>query len=277
MYDATSEPHEFFGANRDEAVAKACAFFGRGEAELDIRDMKAPEVSGLGPRTAVVAWPQGERPRGDRSGSDSSERGPGGRGAGARCGRGEPSFREAAEPDEDLGPSKGTVRGSVGEIGQFILGVVERMEVGPFEVSETDEADFIIYQVSGAAAHRLTSGEGKAQDALQLLANQAAATRKLLRRWFQHSFTVAKQVRTDTSIGNSPVSVAFAAVTLARQIFSDLSALTVLLIGAGETVELAARHLHQHGVGRLVVANRTVERALMVTMTGIATGMRNTG
>jgi len=58
-----------------------------------------------------------------------------------------------------------------------------------------------------------------------------------------------------------PVSVAFAAVTLARQIFADLSAQTALLIGAGETIELAARHLHQHGLGRMVVANRTVERA----------------
>ncbi len=84
---------------------------------------------------------------------------------------------------------------------------------------------------------------------------------KLLGRLFQHCFAVAKQVRTDTAIGHSPVSVAFAAVTLARQIFSDLSAQTALLIGAGETIELAARHLHQHGIGRIVVANRTVERA----------------
>jgi glutamyl-tRNA reductase len=84
---------------------------------------------------------------------------------------------------------------------------------------------------------------------------------KLLGRLFQHCFSVAKQVRTDTAIGQSPVSVAFAAVTLARQIFSDISAQTALLIGAGETIELAARHLHQHGVGRIVVANRTVERA----------------
>lgn len=84
---------------------------------------------------------------------------------------------------------------------------------------------------------------------------------KLLGRLFQHGFSVAKQVRTDTAIGHSPVSVAFAAVSLARQIFSDLSAQTALLIGAGETVELAARHLHQHGIGRIVVANRTVERA----------------
>lgn len=92
-------------------------------------------------------------------------------------------------------------------------------------------------------------------------ANQAGATRKLLARLFQHTFSVAKQVRTDTAIGSSPVSVAFAAVSLARQIFSDLSSQTALLIGAGETVELAARHLNQHGIGRMIVANRTVERA----------------
>jgi glutamyl-tRNA reductase len=84
---------------------------------------------------------------------------------------------------------------------------------------------------------------------------------KILGRLFQHTFAVAKQVRTDTAIGSSPVSVAFAAVGLARQIFADLSELTALLIGAGETIELAARHLHQHGVGRMIVANRTVERA----------------
>ena len=92
-------------------------------------------------------------------------------------------------------------------------------------------------------------------------ANDAGATRKLLGRLFQHTFSVAKQVRTDTAIGSSPVSVAFAAVSLARQIFSDLSTQTAMLIGAGETIELAARHLHQHGIGRMVVANRTVERA----------------
>ncbi len=92
-------------------------------------------------------------------------------------------------------------------------------------------------------------------------ANDAGATRKLLGRLFQHTFSVAKQVRTDTAIGSSPVSVAFAAVSLARQIFSDLSSQTAMLIGAGETVELAARHLHQHGIGRMIVANRTVERA----------------
>ena len=85
---------------------------------------------------------------------------------------------------------------------------------------------------------------------------------KSLSKLFQHAFTVAKQVRTDTAIGDSPVSVAFAAVSLARQIFTDLSKSTALLIGAGETIELAARHLFDNGIGRIVIANRTIEKAL---------------
>lgn len=101
---------------------------------------------------------------------------------------------------------------------------------------------------------------GQVKTAFQA-ASDSGSTGKLLGRMFQHAFAVAKQVRTDTAIGNSPVSVAFAAVSLARQIFSDLSDQTALLVGAGETIELAARHLHQHGVGRVIVANRTVERA----------------
>ncbi len=92
-------------------------------------------------------------------------------------------------------------------------------------------------------------------------ATVAGTTHKLLSKLFQHTFSVAKQIRTDTAIGNSPVSVAFAAVSLAKQIFSDLSEQTALLIGAGETIELAARHLHQNGIGRIIVANRTVEKA----------------
>ncbi len=101
---------------------------------------------------------------------------------------------------------------------------------------------------------------GQVKTAFQTAAD-CAATGKLLCRLFQHAFAVAKTVRTDTAIGSSPVSVAFAAVSLARQIFSELSRQTALLIGAGETIELAARHLHQNGIGRIVVANRTVERA----------------
>ncbi len=92
-------------------------------------------------------------------------------------------------------------------------------------------------------------------------ASDAGTAGKLLGRLFQHSFSVAKQVRTDTQIGSSPVSVAFAAVSLAKQIFSNLHEQTALLIGAGETIELAARHLHQQGVRSMIIANRTVARA----------------
>lgn len=82
-----------------------------------------------------------------------------------------------------------------------------------------------------------------------------------LERMFQKSFSVAKRVRTETDIGASAVSVAFAACTLARQIFESLSTVNVLLVGAGETIELAARHLREHKVQKLIIANRTRERA----------------
>lgn len=93
------------------------------------------------------------------------------------------------------------------------------------------------------------------------VATQAGTIGGTLDKLFQHTFSVAKQVRTDTAIGASPVSVAFAAVSLAKQIFSDFENHTALLIGAGETIELAARHLHESGLGRMIIANRTVERA----------------
>lgn len=89
----------------------------------------------------------------------------------------------------------------------------------------------------------------------------AGSIGKLLNRLFQHSFKVAKDVRSNTMIGNHPVSVAYAAVRLARQIFGDLSRQTVLLIGAGETIELAAKHLHENGLRKMIVANRTLDRA----------------
>ncbi len=93
------------------------------------------------------------------------------------------------------------------------------------------------------------------------LAQQAATVGPELGRLFQHSFSAAKQIRTETGIGTNPVSVAYASVKLAQRIFSKLSDTTVLLIGAGETIELVARHLLEQGVKRLFVANRTMARA----------------
>jgi glutamyl-tRNA reductase len=94
---------------------------------------------------------------------------------------------------------------------------------------------------------------------------QAARSHHHLRtpldRLFQQSFSVAKRVRTDTRIGAHPVSVAYAAVRLARQVFSELDRATVLLVGAGDTIELAARHLVDANVKRLLVANRTLDHA----------------
>ncbi len=78
---------------------------------------------------------------------------------------------------------------------------------------------------------------------------------------FQQVFSIAKRIRTETAIGENPISVAYAAVNLARQIFSDLKKDTALLIGAGETIELVARHLRDQGVKSIIVANRTLERA----------------
>lgn len=84
---------------------------------------------------------------------------------------------------------------------------------------------------------------------------------KLLNRLFQHAFAVAKKIRTDTAIGTSPVSVAFAAVRLAQQIFGQLDQHTALLIGAGDTIELVAHHLRERGIHRMVIANRSVDRS----------------
>lgn len=92
-------------------------------------------------------------------------------------------------------------------------------------------------------------------------ASDSGTSGPVLGRAFQHAFSVAKQVRTDTGIGASPVSVAYAAVSLARQIFSKFNAHSALLIGAGDTIELTARHLRANGIGRLLIANRNLERA----------------
>jgi glutamyl-tRNA reductase len=83
----------------------------------------------------------------------------------------------------------------------------------------------------------------------------------ILNRFLHKAFSVAKRVRTETKIASSAVSVAFAAVELAKKIFSDLSDKTVMLIGAGEMCELAAKHFLNSGVRGLMVTNRTFERA----------------
>jgi spoIIIJ-associated protein len=70
--------------------------------------------------------------------------------------------------------SKGVATGKIGEIGEFLLGAVERMKLGSFEISESSEGDYLIFQLRGAAAEALQAGDGRATDALQLVANQVA-------------------------------------------------------------------------------------------------------
>ena len=82
-----------------------------------------------------------------------------------------------------------------------------------------------------------------------------------LNQIFQYAFAAAKRVRSQTAIGQNPVSVAYASVSLAEQIFADLKDAHALLIGAGETIELVARHLRDKKIGAITVANRTLNRA----------------
>jgi glutamyl-tRNA reductase len=101
---------------------------------------------------------------------------------------------------------------------------------------------------------------GQLKDAFRY-AQQANTLGSNLSRLFQHTFAVAKKIRTDTEIGASPVSVASAAVHLAQQFFAGFKKHTALLVGAGVTIELVAKHLVSHGIGRMFVANRSIERA----------------
>lgn len=86
----------------------------------------------------------------------------------------------------------------------------------------------------------------------------------VLNRLMHRAFHVAKRVRTETGVSDAAVSISYAAVELAKKIFHELTGRKVLLIGAGEMAELAARHLLAQGVDEISVANRTFERAVQV-------------
>lgn len=90
---------------------------------------------------------------------------------------------------------------------------------------------------------------------------EAGTVSTYLNQIFQYAFAAAKRVRSQTAIGQNPVSVAYASVSLAEQIFADLKDAHALLIGAGETIELVARHLGEKKIGAITVANRTLNRA----------------
>lgn len=211
MYDPKSEAREFLGDDAAEATAKACSYFGREASELSVREVTS--VSGLGARMLVVAQPidararsreRGPEARGFEEGRGGRERERGGRGVregrerggrdrerggrGSREGRAEgrgrfEGRRERSEPQEVVAeaapeptePSVGTPRGPLGEVGEYVKGLVERMDLGPFEIERIEQEGVEVFQITGAAAAGLTGGDGRTPDAIQLLANQASA------------------------------------------------------------------------------------------------------
>ncbi len=112
---------------------------------------------------------------------------------------------------------------------------------------------------------------GQLKDAYRA-AQEAGSTGPALHKLFQATFSTAKRVRTDTRIGANAVSIASASVSLARRVFSDLGARTALLIGAGEMITLTARHVAGQGVNKIIIANRTLQRAqeLAAEVRGVA-------
>jgi glutamyl-tRNA reductase len=105
---------------------------------------------------------------------------------------------------------------------------------------------------------------GQLKDAYRA-AQQAGTAGTLLNQLFQTTFAVAKRVRTETAIGANAVSVASAGTRLARRVFAGFERHTALLVGAGEMIELTARHLHAQKIGRLIIANRSTNRAERIT------------
>ena len=115
---------------------------------------------------------------------------------------------------------------------------------------------------------------GQLKDAYRAALDEGV-TGPYLNRLCQTAFSVAKRVRTQTRIGANAVSVASAAVSMARTVFEKFEGHTALLVGAGETIALAARHLHANGLRRIIVANRSIERAqeLANEFSGFAIGL----
>jgi glutamyl-tRNA reductase len=130
-------------------------------------------------------------------------------------------------------------------------------------VYERERAVHHLFRVAGGL-DSLVLGEsqivGQLKEAWQMSAD-AGGVEKVLDRLFQHAFATGKRIRTKTRIGEHTVSVAYTTVILAKQIFGDLASKTVILVGAGEMIELCGRHLHDKGLSSLIIANRSIERA----------------
>ncbi|HEY5387977.1 MAG TPA: glutamyl-tRNA reductase [Thermoleophilia bacterium] len=140
------------------------------------------------------------------------------------------------------------------------------------EVNELESSSYS-YSGDGAIAHlfRVTSSldsmvVGEAQIVAQMKAayqqaREGGCTSVVFNRLFRNALEVGKRVRTETAIGERPVSVSSAVVELALQVFGKFRDHTVLIVGAGETSELTATHLKAHGIEKILVTNRTLAAA----------------
>lgn len=144
-----------------------------------------------------------------------------------------------------------------------------------------------VYEYDKAIDHlfRVTSGLdsmvigetqilGQIKDSF-LLAQKLGATGTIFNTLFKQAVTMAKRAHSETGIGENPVSVSYAAVELGKRIFGTYENKTIMLIGAGKMSELSAKHLHSNGAAKVIVMNRTVQRAqeLADKFNGIACGM----
>jgi len=206
LAEARAQAAEFFGTDEENlkiVVPEEGEIFGLAGRTVIVAVPKeiaarGPRPGGGGDRERGDRGDRGERGRGrgreddrgprrersDRGGRGEGRERPGRgepRGRGGRGGRGDsnddqdtPREKMSEAPRAGVADSKGTPKGKLGEIGEFLLGAVERMKLGSFEISESSEGDFLIYQLSGPAAEALQAGDGRATDALQLVANQVS-------------------------------------------------------------------------------------------------------
>ncbi len=200
------------------------------------------------------------------------------------------ALREKVAFSEDrLAAALRTLRQEIGVAEALILSTCNRTEVywsGPASGAELSQwlerhhgnnldlaASLYVHQESRAIEHTfsvasgldsMVLGEvqilGQLKDAYRI-AQESGSTGPILNKLFQAAFSAAKRVRTETRIGANAVSLASATVSLARRVYEDLSAHNVLLVGAGDMNALTARHFMSAGVKRMVIANRTLERA----------------
>lgn len=130
-------------------------------------------------------------------------------------------------------------------------------------VLEDDEVVNHLFKVA-CGLESMVVGEtqilGQVREAMET-AQQSGATGTVLNRLFLQAVTVGKKAHSETAVGQNAVSVSSAAVELGKKIFNDFSGKTALILGAGEMSELTAKHLQSHGVERMIVVNRTRERA----------------